>query len=219
MSLTFYSMVELTYIAQQITKNKAICEKLVVRGGNNTIYRTLFNAVNGRNNLVVIPTDVNHAKSLALTANKKSLFLRSSKKAKVRHCSLSHDMTRLSLPTDWSSQVSDSNQPKHKSHFSESCVEYDWRHGGTIFRRVYQVIYEQLQPVGCRRYCPVSESRFSLAVSHCNCSIAARIRAPQLPFPHLAPRLSQAPKPPLGKVRLRRQLHLHRYLRQPNHPL
>ena len=112
----------------------------------------------------------------------------------MRHCSLSHDMTRFSLPTDWSSQVSDSNQPKHKPHFSESCVEYDWRHGGTIFRRVYQVIYEQLQPVGCRRYCPVSESRFSLAVSHCNCSIAARTRAPQLPFPHLVPRLSHAGK-------------------------
>lgn len=97
-------MVELTFIAQQITKNEAICEKLVVGGGNNDIYRALFNAVNGQNNLVIIPTDVNHAKSLALTASKKSLFLRSSKKAKVRRlgCSLSHDLTRLSLPTDWS---------------------------------------------------------------------------------------------------------------------
>ena len=162
-------MVELLFIAQQISGNKAICDKLVnpakpgQKPTTTAAYSLLVSTINGASNLVMVEKDINKAKALAMgaggltvttseaaSASKKKQFFRVSKKTQVRRldCSLSHDMTRLSFLTGGSCQLSNSNTDttfeRRTAAFDKCCVEYDWRSAGTIFRGIYPVIYGRL---------------------------------------------------------------------------
>ena len=119
-------MVELIYIAQQISSNEAICAKLVnpatdkEKATTTATYTTLLSVINGESNLVMVERGVNAAKFTAIASvgdfaadtqppdSRKETFSRLSKKIQVRRldCSLSHDMTRLSFLTDGSCQLS-----------------------------------------------------------------------------------------------------------------